>query len=203
LLARKGSRRQTGSPLNKFKVSPLRLDRALPVPSLARLGSRKLHKGLETQPRLGWCWREPGGPAAWCSLLCDPGCRCSGVLLLSSAAQRHDEGGRGRLLPRRAGQDLRDSGAGGAARLGTRGSPSVLRRLPGGAQRGRPALHGRAAQVPSHADLLQVRGARPVLAWGSRSCCRRSRCLLDPELRKWPWPPPLCTHLALLPRDPG
>lgn len=80
-----------------------------------------------------------------------------GVAGSSPRLGRQDAGGCGRLLPRGAGQNLRDPGAGGAARPGAHRPSAVLRRLPGGAQRGGPALHGRALQVPPHADLLQVR----------------------------------------------
>lgn len=106
--------------------------------------------GVKTRQLPGSCWREPSGQCV------RPRSRAWAPRTALPASGRQDAGGCGRLLPWRAGQDLRDAGAGGAAWPGAHRPPPVLRRLPGGAQRGRPALHGRAAQVPSHADLLQV-----------------------------------------------
>lgn len=136
---------------------------AAPIPSLARLENRKLHNDSEFSAAVLKLAGAGRVGSVRCSLPSGPGCWWSKASRWSSAARRHDAGGCGRLLSWRTGQDLRDPGAGGAARPGISGCPSVLRRLPSGAQRGRPVLHGSAAQVPPHADLLQVRGARPGL----------------------------------------
>lgn len=71
------------------------------------------------------------------------------------------EGGGGRVLPWRPGQAVRDAGAAAAAARRAARPAALLRRLPGRAQRGGPALHGGAGQVSPHAELLSVSAARP------------------------------------------
>ena len=109
--------------------------------------------------KAGGCWAQSG-----LRYLSWAGSGLRGCGQRSPLRTGRDARGCGRLLPRRAGQDLWDAGAGGAARPGADRPSALLRRLPGSAQRGRPALHGRAAQVPPHANLLQVRdAARPAV----------------------------------------